>query len=141
MVPLKLPGYLRWWRHRYPKQITQESHRKYTISIGKLDSSSETGYPGCTKRTTRPVLPGQKKTDPVRVFSPCPIKSYRCTALIETPFHLFFPTLSYHLASTLIECRRRSFCVESVDRLLDEFKSFASSRLPVVIFELIFTFF
>ena len=31
----KLPGYLRWWRNRYPKQITQESHQKYIISIGK----------------------------------------------------------------------------------------------------------
>ena len=36
MVPLKLPGYLRWWRHRYPKQITQESHRKQDPVQGLL---------------------------------------------------------------------------------------------------------
>ena len=40
--------------------------------------------------TTRPDLTGQKKTDPVRVLASffkvdpwaCPIKSYRCTALL-----------------------------------------------------------
>ena len=56
----KLPGYLRWWLHRYPRQITQESHRKYTISIGKKLAVVAKRVTRVTP-TTRPVLPGQKK--------------------------------------------------------------------------------
>ena len=52
----------------YPKQITQESHRKYTISIGK-NLAVVAKRATQVAPTTRPDLTGQKKTDPVRVFS------------------------------------------------------------------------
>ena len=72
---------------------TQESHRKYTISIDK-NLAVVAKRATRVAPTTRPDLTGQQKTDPVRVFSSlfkvdpraCPIKSYRCTALQTRQF-------------------------------------------------------
>ena len=80
---------------RYPKQITQESHWKYTISNRqKIGNSSKTGYPGCTDNPHR-HNPIKKKPDPVHRLASLfkadprvsPIKSYRWAQMILQNYH------------------------------------------------------